>query len=641
MNRQISRQRNGCARTGVLAVAALLCVCAGGLQAQTAWPSASDGAWDDAGKWSAGVPSGNPARLTASGANYEVAYTNGGAAFAGLLVTNSSGFTTTLRITAPDFQGNLAADRSIDLGRGAKAIVGPGGVWNLGGSNSSASAYLMNIANGGELRVEGGAFVSTNLAVNHSSRLYVNVGRLSSGSMTLDGGKMTMTNWGAYYPQINVGSGAGGSGTLDVKSGTLYMRNSLYCFNVANDVGSTGVVNQTGGTMDLTGVRISVGYNFGRGELNISGNSAWTNETLTIGNSRGYGRMNINGGIVQHSASVVLGDAGGTGVLYQTAGVHRSGGFTLARNTAAAPAPARGSAVIDGGANATTADGIKIGWTVATSGYDAYGLMIVSNGALSATGIYGVEQYTWYPHQGILLGYGALSGPMARGELQLAGGVVTNEGQFILGLYQTGTGTYWQTGGTYRHTGAGSTKRHVVVGYCGGSGAAEVSGGNFIVQQANLYLGGGPFTNKYVWPSVAPATGTFTMRGGTVAVSNDVILSYAGAGTLTIGKAGTFTAKNLDLTNGVATLRFEFGDGGIGVCKATTQMLVGVNSKLEIHVAGAVAGIRYKLVECGSRSGSFAPGNITVLGGDPSWVDQTSDQNIYLRVPSGTVITIL
>jgi hypothetical protein len=112
-----------------------------------------------------------------------------------------------------------------------------------------------------------------------------------------------------------------------------------------------------------------------------------------------------------------------------------------------------------------------------------------------------------------------------------------------------------------------------------------------------------------------------------------------GIGTLTIGSNGVCSAKDIVLTNNTAsTLRCELGASGLGTLRAGGTLSI-CGAKLEVDATAYAGGaVWVKLVDCATRTTSFAPENITVTG--VGLVRQDRDEDIWLFMQRGTFIGI-
>jgi len=152
-------------------------------------------------------------------------------------------------------------------------------------------------------------------------------------------------------PGVRVGEGAG-TGTLNIADGASLAVGSDVVFGpgitsngffTAGDFGSTGVVNQSGGTFTLTDGSFNLGNQASTGTYNLSNGTATLRGGLhslgrnTGSRAAGTGTLNISGGTFDvisspnnGNADFILGDrdnsvTDGVGIVNQTGGIFRVG----------------------------------------------------------------------------------------------------------------------------------------------------------------------------------------------------------------------------------------------------------------------------------------------------------------------------
>ncbi|WP_309380695.1 beta strand repeat-containing protein [Cerasicoccus frondis] len=229
-----------------------------------------------------------------------------------------------------------------------------GAVLNVGGDGSLDAAVL---------ETAGETFISTTTLlsggadqhpVRDSSTSRYGMVVLEGGEITLQDGADVTTSQDNLNVGVRVGEGVGDAGVLNIETGANLVVGNDTDFGVTGltsngffqvgDWGSTGIVNQTGGSFELIDGSFNLGNQAGDGAYNLSGGTA----TLTGGlhslgrntgsRAAGLGTLNISGGefIVQASpnngnGSFIIGDRDasdndGTGVVNQTGGVFRISG---------------------------------------------------------------------------------------------------------------------------------------------------------------------------------------------------------------------------------------------------------------------------------------------------------------------------
>ncbi|WP_269543078.1 beta strand repeat-containing protein [Cerasicoccus fimbriatus] len=231
---------------------------------------------------------------------------------------------------APDATLNLTGDGELNA-----SVLESGGVANIavtgtldGGADphpvrdGSTSRYGMVVLEGGEITLQDGADITV-------SQDNLNVG-------------------------VRVGEGAGDAGVLNIESGASLVVGNDTDFGTsgltsngffhAGDWGSTGIVNQTGGSFELKDGSFNLGNQAGDGTYNLSGGTATLSGGLhslgrnTGSRAAGIGTLNISGGEFTLQASpnngngsFIIGDReasdnDGTGIVNQTGGVFRISG---------------------------------------------------------------------------------------------------------------------------------------------------------------------------------------------------------------------------------------------------------------------------------------------------------------------------
>jgi len=257
-----------------------------------------------------------------------------------------------------------------------------------------------------------------------------------------------------------------------------------------------------------------------------------------------------------------------------------------------------------------------------------------------------------------------------RGSFFMSGGSVTNEGYHVVGAGRA-TGLMVQTGGTVYDQCSDNTS--MVVGCAGGYGAYVLSNGTVTVKK-RLFIGGAttndllrsgwtdpthkhqggyPTSGNYPYYrhdakgvlTIAPHDKSQTTM---LAVTETITLSSDGAGTLElIGSGATVTAKNMVLSNNVAAVeggeskvRFVADATGISPITISQNLRIEDGVKLEVDLS-AYAGSRpktFKILDCKTRTGSFAPENVTLTR--CRLVVKPNDPDIYVRTRQGLAVMV-
>jgi hypothetical protein len=185
--------------------------------------------------------------------------------------------------------------------------------------------------------------------------------------------------------------------------------------------------------------------------------------------------------------------------------------------------------------------------------------------------------------------------------------------------------SWWDVGGTMTvGFGAGSSSNLLTV----------AAGGT--VRANDLVLGG----------DLANSGNSLTVSNGNLYVTNGTSTATLEArnGVLTVaGSSGNVNADTLTVANG-STLKFVADAAGVTRVTVDDTLTLDATSKLDVDITGyGSAGATQKLVlvEYGSKSGSFAPGNITVNGPFDTILDQDDDGRITLRIVyAGSIVVV-
>ncbi len=654
-------------------------------QTISAWKNAADGNWGVAGNWSdEGVPNANMAHVTNVLASYTVTYDSVQPSFKDLIIENAGAHTTDLLISAPLVSKGGAALR---LRHGSRVTVNPGGDWTFDGAANSVTTDgegMLSILGGGVLKIAGGAVAFTNLpnAAGFGNKLVV--GYQSEGALTVTGGTFAyyetfpraVTN---NYRSLRVGWGTNGDGSLNISGGAMllgkgdaYDRLMDVGYGSGGGSGTRGKAVVSGGLLQFTNNLnwglLTIGANGGHGAfvvtntgvVNLSSKPYNVNARVYVGVAGfGNGLLRVDGGYMNVGDGVTAGSKGAwgwaTGTVEVTAGTLETGaGLVLgAGETTSEGGDVWGEANISGGRVSESYWGVFVARS--RNGGRAFARMTITNGLLdiissalpAATG--GVADSGCYAGLAVGANYvnDTHASASALGELILSGsGIITNAGVFVVGV-NGGTGTVTQTGGALVHAPAGDAsqqaRKMTVLGYGfgtgafgGGHGTYELSGGTFSTP-SRVFVGGVP-TNVLSYAR-AGCSGLLYINGGSFSVTNNTLMVGGnGAGKLTVGASGVCFAKDIVLTNNTqATLRFELGSAGVGMLKAGGNLAISSGAKLEVDASKYVGRPEWlKLAACATRTGSFDPADITVVGSGV--VRQDRDENIWFCVRPGALL---
>ncbi|MGB2091559.1 MAG: beta strand repeat-containing protein, partial [Akkermansiaceae bacterium] len=153
----------------------------------------------------------------------------------------------------------------------------------------------------------------------------------AGGNLVLSGTSTTTAS--GYVYAANSGIAGGGSGTLTIQDSATLTATGL---QVGNQTGTTGTVNQTGGTVNLTGagpIDVRIGHWPGSGSYTISGGTLNTLNTNFIVGWDGAGTFNIDGGVA-NVKGIRLGANSNVGTLNLDGGTLNIGSSGITQNQA-------------------------------------------------------------------------------------------------------------------------------------------------------------------------------------------------------------------------------------------------------------------------------------------------------------------
>jgi len=486
----------------------------------------------------------------------------------------------------------------------------------------------------------------------------------SSGTYRLSAG--SLTNFQALFV------GRRGAGTFELSGTGLIKGNQPYGFHVGRFNGATGLMTQTGGTLDNNAKAVTVANEAGTmGTYRMSGGSLTNYNELNVGYN-GYGMFELGGiGVVgppTQYATQIGRNAGATGVVTQTGGILDGGlkAVNLGYN-----AGSDGSYNLNGGVlrnflslsvgrNGKGAFGLGAGGMAGPAGDPTYvGNQVTATGVVTQTGgtFDGGNKSLYVGNKG-------------RGTWNISGGVVTNVWDLMVGhqagasgtvaLSGTGkvcdmanlvrignnagaTGLVVQTGGTwdnngrrldigsvtnaagtYRISGGSLTNLGALVMGVNGDGTLELTGAGTIGP-----LGGNVFVGRYV-----DSTGLVTQTGGTLDLgTNDLFI-----GTVT-NTAGTYRYSGGTIVN---VDEINVGRNGNGVFELSGAAVV-PPAAVHVHVGRYAAGTGLVTQTGGTwnngpkefRIGNAGKGTWDLTGGAV-----TNDTNVFIAYDAAGTGTI-
>ena len=354
---------------------------------------------------------------------------------------------------------------------------------------------LLWIAKGGpsdsqaRVKVEEGASVST-------WQLWAGSDARSTGVIEVAGGSLVVSN------NFSLGdSHSTAVGLLSVSGGFVNLRGAIW---IGNAYAAQGIVNQSGGTIYVTGGNAEFGHRMGgTGRLNLSGGSFICANTLTAGNFENQ----------YVSATGTLDLVGGTLIVSNTLQVGR-GTNSVGTVWVGNDADVRVKDLNVGGMGTPLATGsISVtGGVVETRGTLWLGSAAGSQGTLSVSAGAVTNLSTAYV------------GDTGTGTLAVAGGTVRLAGTTTVGNQATGVGMMSVSGGSCETA-------ELFLGNNGGTGTVSVSGGALTLHN-NVSLG-----------NTVGSSGTWTQSGGIGTLRGTTTVGVSGAGKLTVS-GGTLNLSN-------------------------------------------------------------------------------------------------
>ncbi len=393
--------------------------------------------------------------------------------------------------------GNVTIDGALDLSH----VSGLFGSYDLSGGTLTAAAEY--IGDGGN-----GTFTQEIGSTNTAQFMEIGFGAGSTGTYTITGGALNLTGVSFSGPLI---VGDSGSGTLNISGNTFVNTNGNA--DIGLNSGSTGTVNQTGGT-------VSIGSSTAPADLFIARNPGSTgsyslsgDDSLTVWSGMFLGYQGT-GTFTQNGGQVAVKEVNGNG---------NTGFLSIGNNN---PTSVGTYTISSGNLSADT--GIYIGGTPGNGGGAGSSLNILGGSVNSGVEVFAGNSITI--NGGTLNAGFSLSGT---GSL-ITGDINATDEEFI-----SGSGAvFTQSGGSNTITGG------------------LVSDGVLILANGGTYnLNGGTLSspNVDVGGNGAPSgVGVLNIgTGGAMTVTSK--LSIETTGTINLNTGGSFSTVNL-VNNGVINL---------------------------------------------------------------------------------------
>ncbi len=306
-------------RSSLLATAALS---SSSLAGNVSWDGSGDNDWNNPDNWDAG-------RVPSKAFDFDNAIIN--------TLTNFPVITTDLAVTPADIKIGTGGGTTGQVDQRAGIASAGDGNWSVIGEFGGSGTFNLadTSATGGALTGFGtgsGAFTTRrlyvaregtgNMSVNTSGSVKVfndmYVGEGGTGTLKWDAGTLNRNGDGGWMVIGKDGGGNDGNGIFEIGGGTFNAANDTI---VGLDSGSTGQLNQSGGTYNAGG--IWVGRGGGTGTWTVSGTTTQLNSTgeVSIGRESGSnGTLQVNGGTVAVNNWFNVGRDGGTGAFNMTGG---------------------------------------------------------------------------------------------------------------------------------------------------------------------------------------------------------------------------------------------------------------------------------------------------------------------------------
>lgn len=415
---------------------------------------------------------------------------------------------------------------------------------------------------------------------------------------------------------IELGNTNSATGTLTIKNGAvLSEQGSPMALGDGGGAPSTGLVNQTGGTLESAGeLWLGQGVS-GIGAYNLSGGVINLHNWLAIGRRGGNGTFTMTGGTFNKNANgnfiIGTGGAGSYGLLQQSGGtINSQNEYWLAENSGTeATNNISGSAVLN-----------LSNWM--SIGRGGHGVINFSGGTINKTG-----------------GGNFIVGDGGNGYFNQTGGTLTSANDLWIGQSGSGTGQYDLSAGSVTING------WLAVGREGGTGTLNISGGSMTKggSGGNISIAhgggtgtinqtGGAFASTVgeTWIGEDSNTGTWNLSGGTATFGMVHLAQNASASGVVNLNGGTFTATELTTGNTGATSTLNLNGGTLAAGANNTNFLHDITAA-NVLAGGAVIdsgtsviGVSQALLDGGANGGLTKKGTGTLrLNGVNTYTGQT------------------
>lgn len=375
----------------------------------------------------------------------------------------------------------------------------------------------------------------------------------------------------------DVGRNSGSVGIVNQSGGELDVNGGGWLILGAN-AGSTGTYNLSGGTLNTNGGgRLEIG-NAGNGTFRISNNAVANISGLTeISSNTGTGTLRVDGGTLNTKAGLVVGWQGTANVL-QTAGTVNNTGTVVVGQSAGT-----GTYTMQGGTLTSSSDILLSQGNGSGTFNQTGGSVTITNGWLrtgqgtqaSAYNISGNATLSVTPAQGrIQIGENA-TGQMST-FTQSDNSVVTAAGRVYIGA--GGNGTYTLNGGTLNVGNDGNNSLNLA-STAASTGILNINGGTLSIANGDAFIGnsgngtvnqvGGLaafHNNGASWTFIGnnSGTGVYNLSGGTMTEPNRMMIgNNTSNGTFNL-MGGVAIINDIEPGNGTKNFNFSGGTLRVG-----------------------------------------------------------------------------
>jgi fibronectin-binding autotransporter adhesin len=428
--------------------------------------------------------------------------------------------------------------------------------WNTTtGDWANAANWINGVPTGGGGNfaiINNGGVASINSTPNTIQDTILGRGAGNSGTVNLNAGTHTNTGWTIV--------GDGGTGTFNQSGGSQATGDML--LGISGGTGSYNVTGTGGATMSrmaIGGHRDVGAGGTGTVTINTTG-TVTTNSDFWVGTRGANATLNVDAGTVNANTWFMIGEThnggGSTGVVNQTGGVvsnavtNGSGRFWVGTQEGGATAASTGTYNLSGGTlnarNASigrhyTGNFNHSGGTANFTQADDETTFATLAGSSSTYQLSGTGQVNFNGTTQI--------GTRGTAVFNQTGGTLNSNGWLGIGRYAGGTGTVTVSGGTFAHSGNGTS---IIVGE-EGTGTLTVSGTGRVTENS---------TNGLRIAHGAGGNGTINVNAGGILESHFVQKTNAGSVAKLNFDGGTFRALS-NRTGGAAGAFIGLSDSEI------------------------------------------------------------------------------